>query len=89
MAKPVVATPSACQGLEPEIRREILLASNAKGLTDLVVATLCSEQRDARGERARARVLAHNDWGKSFSSLVSLLRGEAIASAETSPRMTS
>ena len=89
MAKPVVATPAACQGLEPEIRREILLAPDAKGLADLVVATLCSQQRDARGQRARARVLAHNEWGKSLSNLIPLLRGEAIASDETSPRTTS
>ncbi len=89
MAKPVVATPAACQGLEPEIRREILLASDAKGLADLVVATLCSQQRDAKGKRARAGVLAHNNWEKSLSSLVPLLRGEAIDSAEISLGMTS
>ncbi len=51
--------------------------------------SLCSQQRDAKGKRARARVFAHNDWRKSLSSLVPLLRGEAIASDETSPRTTS
>ncbi len=51
--------------------------------------SLCSQQRDAKGKRARARVFTHNDWGKSLSSLVPLLRGEAIASDETSPRTTS
>ena len=51
--------------------------------------SLCSQRRDAKGKRARARVLVHNDWGKSLSNLIPLLRGEAIASAETSPRTTS
>ncbi len=51
--------------------------------------SLSSQQRDAKGKRARARVFTHNDWGKSLSNLIPLLRGEVIASDETSPRMKS
>lgn len=84
MARPVVATPAACQGLEPEIRKGVLRATDAREFADQIISLLRSEHRDVLGRRARDSIIGCHDWTNNLSSLVPLLGGSAIASSPTS-----
>lgn len=80
MARPVVATPDACQGLSPEIRRSVLCASDPRKFADHIIALLHSEQRNVIGQAGRESIKGCHDWTKNLSSLLPLLHGDAIAS---------
>lgn len=79
MARPVVATPAACQGLEPEICRNVLQADGARDFAEQIISLLSTEQHDAIGRRARESVKLDHDWRQNLSALVPLLRGDHIA----------
>jgi glycosyltransferase involved in cell wall biosynthesis len=78
MARPVVATPAACQGLEPEICRNVLRADGARDFAEQIVSLLSTELHDAIGRRARESVKQGHDWTKNLSALVPLLSGGPI-----------
>jgi sugar transferase (PEP-CTERM/EpsH1 system associated) len=79
MARPVVATPDACQGLLPEIRRSVLCASEPRDFADHIISLLDSDQRHDIGRAGRESIKGCHDWTKNLSSLLPLLRGDAIA----------
>ena len=74
MAVPVVATPEAIEGLE--VNGEVLVASDARELTDRIVSLLRSAKRKEIGIRARAKVVSDYGWTTSLAGLSSLFEGE-------------
>lgn len=73
MAKPVVATPQALEGIEAEAGQEVLVASDADSFAREIVDLVRSNRHEEIGRRARARVRADHDWSASLAYLDSLL----------------
>ena len=75
MAKTVVASPQALDGIVCEIGREVLMAKDAQSFADTVTALL-ERGGDAQLERAaRARVLADYSWETNLRKFERLLEG--------------
>jgi glycosyltransferase involved in cell wall biosynthesis len=73
MARAVVATPDAYEGIEAESGREILVAPDVDAFATLVVDLLESRERAAEiGRAARARVIESYAWQASFARLDAL-----------------
>ena len=73
MAKPVIATPQALEGIRAKEGDEVLIARDEVGFLDLSVPLLLFGDRRAVGENARSRVLADYQWSVSQERLLSLL----------------
>jgi len=75
MARPVVATPAALEGLDVRIGRDVLAAEMPEAwraaLTDLLADP---GRRDALGQRARRCVETHYTWAARLAPLVDLCR---------------
>lgn len=77
MARPVVATPQALDGLEAQIGTEVLQADNAAAFADELDHLLQNDQDDSIGQAARARVQASYSWQHNLTRLQGLLQGSA------------
>lgn len=73
MAKPVIATPQALEGIEAEAGQEVLVASDAESFAREIVDLVRSSRHEAIGRRARARVRKDHDWSASLACLDTLL----------------
>lgn len=74
MAKPVVASPDAAQGIEADRSMELLVADGPQAQADAIVALIADPARAARiGNAARARVLARYAWGPRLAPLAQLI----------------
>jgi glycosyltransferase involved in cell wall biosynthesis len=77
MARPVVATPAALEGLVPAAELQGWAAREPAELARRVLALLTD---DAEGERlgrlGRAWVLRHYDWEGNLGQMLPLLEGE-------------
>ena len=73
MAKPVIATAQALEGLDVESGREVLVAADGDGFGDALVRLLTSGEPSDLGHEARARVRASYDWDTSLRDLSALL----------------
>ena len=72
MARPIVTTPEALEGVGARVGEEVLCASGAPAFRDAVLEVLAGG--DIRmGRAARARVLADFDWGATLRPLVAAL----------------
>ncbi len=78
MARPVVVTPEALEGLDAESGREVVRAAGAAGFADATLAVLAGEDSEAMGARARARVVADYGWAANLASLKEFLEAEPI-----------
>jgi glycosyltransferase involved in cell wall biosynthesis len=74
MAKPVIATPQAKEGIEAVEGEELLVASDATEFVAAVQTALSGEGRRF-GERARERVVFHYTWSRSLEAVEQHLRG--------------
>ena len=74
MAKPVIATPQAKEGIEAADGEELLVASDAAEFAAAVQSALAGEGRRL-GERARERVVFHYSWSRSLEAVEQHLRG--------------
>jgi glycosyltransferase involved in cell wall biosynthesis len=72
MAKTVVATPAALEGLDLKIGGEVLAASNAQQFAN-AIARLFNGEMAELGARARQRIVADYGWGASLRVLEELL----------------
>ncbi len=76
MAKPVIATPQAAEGIDATPGRELVVADGADGLAAATLAAL-AEAGDGRaramGARARALILAHYGWDSALAGLANVL----------------
>jgi sugar transferase (PEP-CTERM/EpsH1 system associated) len=73
MAKAVVATPSAVEGLQVRAGQDIVLAADPESFAKAIVRTLDPQYARGLGVRARARVLADHAWAPSLRLLDSLV----------------
>jgi sugar transferase (PEP-CTERM/EpsH1 system associated) len=72
MAKPVIATPAALEGLELRVGEEVLAARNPQQFAG-AIARLFSGDMTEIGARARARIVADYGWPASLRVLDQLL----------------
>lgn len=74
MARPVIATPQACEGLEDAAADEVLRASSPADFVAAIDRTLTPEGT-VIGRRARVRAEAGFSWARSLGGLDLLLAG--------------
>ena len=72
MARPVVATPQAFEGIHATPGRDLLVADGPKRFAEAVAAVLDGEH-PALGQAARAAVLAGHDWNATLAPLDAML----------------
>ena len=72
MARPVVATPQAFEGIHATPGRDLLMADGAEAFAAAVAAVL-DGAHPAMGQAARAAVLAGHDWDATLAPLEPLL----------------
>ncbi len=76
MARPVVATPQALEGIDAAPGEELVVADGAAEFAAAVARLAGDPERDAMGRRARARVTEHYGWEASLRPLDALLDGD-------------
>ena len=82
MARAVVASPAAFEGIDAVPGRDLLVADGARAEADAVLALLADPPRAARmGAAARARVEERYGWGARLAALDALLTPTTIAAA--------
>jgi sugar transferase (PEP-CTERM/EpsH1 system associated) len=79
MAKPVIATAQALEGLDVEAGRELLVAADGEDFGAALVRLLTSGEPADLGDKARARVLASYDWAANLGGLSDLLEDAPVA----------
>lgn len=80
MAKPVLASPQAAEGIEARVGTELLVAVDATEFVGQASHLLEHDNAAAIGAAGRARVLASYAWEKSLSRFENLLtRGSGVA----------
>jgi sugar transferase (PEP-CTERM/EpsH1 system associated) len=72
MARPVVATPQAFEGIRAEAGRDLLVAEGAADMAAAVAAVL-DGKHPGLGGAARAAVIAGHDWAQALARLDPLL----------------
>ena len=76
MAKTVVATPQAFEGIEAKIGEEIIVAEGVDGFAQAVLGALSGDiSSDDIGTKARARVAKGYSWQSKYEDLKALLTG--------------
>jgi len=75
MARPVVATPLALEGLTIAAGREVAEARDAGGFALALAAALSGRGAEAMGVRARERVVAEHGWRAGLARLDAALEG--------------
>jgi hypothetical protein len=83
MARPVVASPQAAEGIRAAAGRDFILARGEAEFTHAVVAQL---QTASLASHARECVLANYDWNRNLASIDPLFEpGIAVPALETCP----
>jgi polysaccharide biosynthesis protein PslH len=78
MAKPVVASPAAAQGIDAARDQAIVVADSAADMTDAVGALLNDPaRRTAIGQAARVRMIERYGWDATLAPLAAMLDGAA------------
>jgi sugar transferase (PEP-CTERM/EpsH1 system associated) len=78
MARPVVVTPGALEGIDATPGREVLLAEDAAGFAAACLRTL-EPQSQAIGDAARRRVVADYIWSERLRGFDALLDPQGLA----------
>jgi sugar transferase (PEP-CTERM/EpsH1 system associated) len=81
MARPVVTTPKALEGIDAVPGRELLLGGDAQSFADAVLSVLDGSAMSSLGAAARTMVLRAHDWEALLSAFDPLL-GIAAPSAD-------
>lgn len=76
MARPVIATPEAAEGLDSVDRDELCVAPSADEFADSVVAALTGALSAPNGGAARRRVVGTYSWESALATLDNLLQGD-------------
>jgi hypothetical protein len=84
MARPVVATAQAAEGIRAEAGRDFLMEQDEAGFAHGVVAQL---QSRTSNQQARDCILAHYDWTRNASAVDALFEAAPAAAPlmETCP----
>lgn len=86
MAKPVVATPEAVEGIRASPEKELSLASDANAFATATLALLDGTDGRQMGDLARARVIRDYGWENSLHRIRKFLEG---SNAEDATPVTS
>ena len=78
LAKTVVATPQAMEGIAAVDGAEVFVAETAEAFADSVLTLASSPDLDAVGDRARQRVLGSYGWLTSLQKFESILEGRPL-----------
>jgi len=73
MARPVVATPEAFEGIKAEAGRDLLIASGAEAMT-AQVAEILRGRHPGLGPAGRQAVLEGHDWSRTLGRLDRIMR---------------
>ncbi len=74
MARPVVASPAAAEGIRGQPGRDLLVAGDADATARLVGEVL-DGRHPGLGAAARAAVLRHHDWNATLTRLDTMIEG--------------
>lgn len=77
MAKPVVATSQALEGIDAVAGEEVLKADDPDEFTGKILSLLDSDKDSLLGKRARARVMRDYAWSANIDRLTAMLSGNA------------
>lgn len=86
MARPVVATPAAMQGVRAEAGTEVLVAADAAGFADTLVSLLRHGAGEALGQAGRRRVEQDHSWASALTVLDAVLESGDPAALSASQR---
>ena len=75
MARPVVVSSAARQGLRGEPGKEYMVATSAEEFSSAVLALISTEAASEMGRRARSRILSDYVWERNLSAFDELLDG--------------
>lgn len=75
MARPVIATPEAAEGLEDISTSEMHVSATTDTFAEAVIGTLSGEQGAPDGDAARSRIVERYSWDRALGTLDSLLPG--------------
>lgn len=78
MARPIIASPEALEGIHAEIGREILCADGAAAFVEQTVNLLGQTGADDMGECARERVVSTYGWSSNLAGLKTLLENGRV-----------
>ncbi len=81
MAKPVIGTPEAVEGIAGGPGRELCEVVGSEPFAAAIAEVLRDGERVEMGRRARERVVADYGWDASFARLEALLEGDDPAAA--------
>lgn len=75
MARPVVASRFAAEGIDAREGQELIIAEDAEATADALLALFADPQRRARlGEAARARMMARYSWDATLAPLADIMK---------------
>jgi sugar transferase (PEP-CTERM/EpsH1 system associated) len=83
MARPVVLTPDALEGIVATPGREVILAETAPAFADACIALVQGSNGPAIGAAARARVLRDYDWDACLARYDDMLQPAATPNQST------
>jgi polysaccharide biosynthesis protein PslH len=86
MARPVVATPQAADGIGGLHGRDYLIASQPADFVNHLVDLVQGDGHHAVGAQARNYVLTGFDWARNLAKLGQILNGTLTLSAENEAR---
>jgi sugar transferase (PEP-CTERM/EpsH1 system associated) len=75
MAKPIVATPQALEGIDARPDQEVLVGKHSEGFAQITASLLAERRRGTLGHKARAHVVKHHNWTAQLSSVEAILEG--------------
>lgn len=78
MARPVVASPEALEGIDAEIGDEIIQADGVTEFIDKAINLLDDTNSGLMGDRARARVISDYGWSSNLEGLKTLLENARL-----------
>jgi sugar transferase (PEP-CTERM/EpsH1 system associated) len=84
MARPVVATPQAAEGIDAEHGSELIVAAAGPQFATTVVEALTSAPRPELGSAARRFVERHHRWADNLRRMAAFC-GDTMADAERAP----
>ena len=89
MARPVLVTPQALEGIEAEVGRELLLAADAQQWIAAVSGALAGPPQalESLGQAARARVLAAYSWDARLAPLDRMIETQAAPASAPAPAL--
>lgn len=82
MARPIVASPEAAEGIEITHGQEFYLADGAKAFVDAIDLCLSDTvQAETMGQRARAKAMSFYSWNAQLQPLDELLASDKVEAA--------